>query len=259
MAQAEKSVLTVDAGNTTTRFGLFVGERLAGTCELTTAERLTVDEARMQLSQVALMMGLPLPEDAIMSCVVPTLVDVWRRALAAACGRRPLVVGPGLKTGIKMRYDDPSEVGPDRVADVVAAREAHGVPVVVVDLGTTTNFEVVDAKGAFIGGIIAPGVELGARSLSEAAARLPMIGLKAPTSVIGRNTRAAMMSGVVLGEVARIDGLLDAIASELGAESTVVITGSGAQTMSALLRHEVVVDETLTLRGLRQLWVVNQR
>ena len=255
----EKNVLTVDVGNTTTRFGLFSGGELTGTCEITTAERLTVDEARMQLAQAALMMGLPLPEDAIVSCVVPTLVDVWRRALAASCGRRPLVVGPGLRTGVKMRYVDPSEVGPDRVADVVSARETYGAPVVVVDLGTTTNFEVVDPEGAFVGGIIAPGVELGARALSEAAARLPMIGLQAPTSVIGKNTRAAMMSGVVLGEVARIDGLLDAIAGELGAESTIVITGTGAQTISALLRHKNAVDETLTLRGLHRLWAVNQR
>ena len=255
----EKNVLTVDVGNTTTRFGLFSGGELTGTCEITTAERLTVDEARMQLAQAALMMDLPLPEDAIVSCVVPTLVDVWRRALAASCGRRPLVVGPGLRTGVKMRYDDPSEVGPDRVADVVSARETYGAPVVVVDLGTTTNFEVVDAEGAFVGGIIAPGVELGARALSEAAARLPMIELRAPASVIGRNTRSAMQSGVVLGEVARIDGLLDAVMGELGADAPVIMTGDGAEAMAALLRHEVTVDDTLTLRGLWHLWRANRR
>ena len=210
----EKNLLAVDVGNTTTRLGLFADGELVSTWELTTRERLTVDEARMKLAQALAMMGKPLPAESILACVVPTLTDVWRSALAATCGSRPLVVGPGLKTGIRMRYDDPSEVGADRVADVVAAREAYGAPVVVVDLGTTTNFEVVDGEGAFAGGIIAPGVALGARSLSAAAARLPMIELRAPAAVIGRNTRSAMQSGVVLGEVARIDGLLDAIADE---------------------------------------------
>ena len=150
----EKSVLAVDVGNTTTRLGLFADGELVSTWELTTRERLTVDEARMKLAQALAMMGKPLPAESILACVVPTLTDVWRSALAATCGSRPLVVGPGLKTGIRMRYDDPSEVGADRVADVVAARAEYGAPAVVVDLGTTTNFEVLDADGAFAGGII---------------------------------------------------------------------------------------------------------
>ena len=252
---AEKNLLAVDVGNTTTRLGLFADGGLAGTWELTTHERLTVDEARMQLAQAAALMGEALPEEAILACVVPTLTDVWRRALAAACGCRPLVVGPGLKTGLKMRYDDPSEVGEDRVADERAAREDYGAS---VDLGTTTNFEVVDRDGTFVGGIIAPGVALGARSLTAAAARLPMIELRAPASVIGRNTRAAMQSGVVLGEVARIDGLLDAIAAELGCEPRVVVTGDGAAAMAGLIRHEALVDDSLTLRGLWSLWRANR-
>ena len=219
---AEKNLLAVDVGNTTTRLGLFADGGLAGTWELTTHERLTVDEARMQLAQAAALMGEALPEEAILACVVPTLTDVWRRALAAA-------------------------------------REDYGAPVVVVDLGTTTNFEVVDRDGTFVGGIIAPGVALGARSLTAAAARLPMIELRAPASVIGRNTRAAMQSGVVLGEVARIDGLLDAVMGELGQEAPVVVTGDGAEAMSALLRRDVQVDDTLTLRGLWSLWRTNRR
>ncbi|OUP38696.1 type III pantothenate kinase [Olsenella sp. An188] len=255
----EKNVLAVDVGNTTTRLGLFAGGELVGTWELTTPERLTADEARAQVAQALSMMGSGVPEDAILACVVPSLTDVWRRALAASCPGRAYVVGPGLRTGLRMRYDDPSEVGADRVADVVAARERYGAPVVVVDLGTTTNFEVVDADGAFAGGIIAPGVALGARSLAAAAARLPVIELRAPGSVVGRNTRAAMQSGVVLGEVARIDGLLDMIASELGGQAAVVLTGEGAASMAALLRHEACVDDTLTLRGLWQLWRANVR
>ena len=137
----------------------------------------------------------------------------------------------------------------------------------MVDLGTTTNFEVVDAEGAFAGGIIAPGIALCARSLSEAAARLPAIELRAPERVVGRSTRAAMQSGVVLGEAARIDGLLDAVAREVGisydpdgdAAATVVMTGEDAPAIAALLSHRVEVDETLTLRGLALLWRANRR
>lgn len=256
---AEKNVLAVDVGNTVTRLGLFSGAELAGTFELTTPERLTADEAWLRLDEILGMLGVEALQGAILGCVVPTHTDAWRQALASACEARPLVVGPGLRTGVRMRYDDPSEVGADRVADVVAARERYEAPVVVVDLGTTTNFEVIDAAGAFAGGIIAPGVALGARSLAAAAARLPMIELRAPETVIGRNTRAAMQSGVVLGEVARIDGLLDAIVRELGEDATVVLTGDGAQAMAALLTHEAQVDETLTLRGLWELWRVNAR
>lgn len=265
-------VLTVDVGNTTTRFGLFdvagAAPELLGSCELSTHERCTVDEARIQVRQgLSLLPDLPVT-GAILSCVIPALTDTWHQALAACCAVRPLVVGPGLKTGVSMRYDDPTEIGPDRIADVVSARDTYGSPSVVVDLGTTTNFEVIDTEGAFAGGIIAPGVALGARSLTAAAARLPMIELKAPASVVGRSTRAAMQSGVVLGEVARIDGLLDAIAAELGfsynrseseAGATVVVTGDGAEAISALLRHPSVVDSALTLRGLALLWRANRR
>lgn len=261
-----ETVLTVDVGNTTTRFGLFAVEAAAdpqplGSCEFTTLSPLTRDEARVQIAQALALLSGNTVGGTILSCVVPSLTDAWRQALSVASGSKPLVVGPGLKSGIQMKYDDPSEVGPDRVADVVAARATYGAPAIVIDLGTTTNFEVIDEYGAFAGGIIAPGVALGARSLAQAAARLPIIELKAPRRVIGRNTRAAMQSGVVLGEVARIDGLLDAIIDEIGCadEPHIIVTGEGAATISALLRHDATVDDTLTLRGLALLWHMNQR
>ena len=246
-------LLAVDVGNTVTKFGVFAADELAGTWEVTTSERCTADEAWAQAACAIDMLGAPEPASAILSCVVPSLAEVWRSALGKLCGARPYVVGPGLKTGIRMRYDDPSEVGSDRVADAVAARETYGAPVVVVDLGTTTNIEVVDESGAFAGGIIAPGVALGARSLTAAAARLPMIELRAPERVIGRSTRSAMQSGVVFGEVARVDGLLDRVFAELGEEAPVVLTGSGAGRLAPLVSHTAVVDKTLTLRGLHQL------
>ena len=251
-------LLAVDVGNTVTKFGVFAADELAGTWEVTTSERCTADEAWAQAACAIDMLGAPEPASAILSCVVPSLAEVWRSALGKLCGARPYVVGPGLKTGIRMRYDDPSEVGSDRVADAVAARETYGAPVVVVELGTTTNIEVVDESGAFAGGIIAPGVALGARSLTAAAARLPMIELRAPERVIGRSTRSAMQSGVVLGEAARIGGLLDAVMDELGTDAPVVITGDGAAQVAALISHDAVVDETLTLRGLHHIWLRNR-
>lgn len=259
------TVLTVDVGNTTTRFGLFAAggtgaPELIGTCEFTTASPLTCDEACIQIAQAQTLLPAVTADGAILSCVIPSLTDTWRRALLRACGARPLVVGPGLKSGVQMKYDDPSEVGPDRVADVVAARGAYGAPAIVVDLGTTTNFEAIDAAGAFAGGIIAPGVALGARALADAAARLPEIELRAPRRVIGRSTRAAMQSGVVLGEAARIDGLIDAMLAELGCtdDTPVIVTGDGTAAIAALLRHAVTVDDTLTLRGLALLWQANR-
>ncbi len=256
-AFAEGCLLAVDVGNTVTKFGVFVEDQLMGTWEITTPDSCTADEAWAHAARAIDMLDAPEPGFAILSCVVPSLANVWRTALEKLCGTRPYVVGPGLKTGIRMRYDDPSEVGSDRVADAVAAREAYGTPVVVVDLGTTTNIEVVDEGGAFAGGIIAPGVALGARSLTAAAARLPMIELRAPERVIGRSTRAAMQSGVVLGEAARIDGLLDAVMGELGCDAPVVMTGDGAAQVAALIEHDAVVDETLTLRGLHLIWRAN--
>lgn len=308
----EKHVLCVDIGNTTTRFGLFaVGDtrsgrgtsdgdgsagalrvpanagaggpakaavpapELLGSCEVTTRTPVTADEALIQIRHALELLPEARLDGAILSCVIPAITAAWRSACGRACAARALIVGPGLKSGVPMRYDDPSEVGPDRVADVVALRATYGAPAVAVDLGTTTNFEVLDARGAFAGGVIAPGVALGARALAEAAARLPMIELRAPAQVIGRNTRAAMQSGLVLGEVARIDGLLDGILAELAAEGLaasdadggnaaeqpfpIVLTGDGAKTIARLLRHSAVVDDTLTLRGLALLWMRNQR
>ncbi|WP_241156582.1 MULTISPECIES: type III pantothenate kinase [unclassified Adlercreutzia] len=299
-----ESVLVIDAGNTTTRFGVARDGALLSTWETSTDPRATADEALCALRAFlgALGEGLarmdaaacgdgavparggafacggapasarggapapafpsaPLrPRDGIVSSVVPPLTDVWVEAASRLCGRAPLVVGPGLKTGLKMSYSDPGEVGADRVADMVAAKELYGAPAVVVDLGTTTNIEVLDARSAFAGGIIAPGLRLSAEALATAAARLPMVEVKAPASVVGRSTREAMQAGIVMGEVARIDGLIDMVWAEMGCErTTVVLSGRDAGALGALMRHDVVVEPALTLKGLVLLHAANRR
>ena len=265
-------ILTVDVGNTFIRFGLFAEDSAAAqecplaTCEITTPSSITADEARMRLMQVmgalaadAGVPGVLAPAAAVLSCVVPALERPWKAALSRTCTGRVLTVGPGLKTGIPVHYDDPAEIGPDRIADAVAA-------CIVIDLGTTTNIEVIDVHGTFVGGVIAPGLALGARSLSAAAARLPQVEPSAPTHVIGRNTREAMRSGVVLGEVARIDGMLDMVLAEMRATKAagegdvpIVITGDDAEALAALVGHSLTVDDALTLRGLAELYRINQK
>lgn len=273
-------VLAVDVGNTATRFGLLDGLELAASWEFATRSRMTADEARLEIANFLTMLerdcargiadcpgfapesggGIAAgPADAILSSVVPDLTDVWVSALTIECARRPFVVGPGLKTGLKMHYNDPSEVGSDRVATLVAAREAYGYPLVVVDLGTTTNFDVLDEHGAFAGGVIAPGLALSAHALAQAAARLPVIEIKVPSSVIGKSTREAMQAGVVLGEAARIDGLVDAIEEELGCKARVIATGAHAAAVAALSERIERADESLVLRGLGMLFALNSK
>ncbi len=226
-------ILTVDVGNTSIRFGLFAEDSAAAqecplaTCEITTPSSITADEARMRLVQVmaalaadAGMPGALVPAAAVLSCVVPALERPWKAALSRTCTGRVLTVGPGLKTGMPVHYDDPAEIGPDRIADAVAARAVYGSPCIVIDLGTTTNIEVIDAHGTF----------------------------------------------VVLGEVARIDGMLDMVLAEMRATKAagegdvpIVITGDDAKALAALVGHSLTVDDALTLRGLAELYHINQK
>lgn len=258
--QQDRIVLAVNVGNSHTRLGLFSHDQLLRSWESTTPASVTCDEARAEARAVVrkALGEDSAPDGAILSCVVPSHVDAWVQALSRLSQTRPLVVGPGLRSGVRMRQDDPAGVGSDRVANVAAAHKLYGAPVVIVSLGTTTSIEVVDAQGAFAGGIIAPGLELGVNALGSAAARLPMVELRAPSSVIGKNTREAMQSGIVYGEVARIGGLIDMALDELGYEAPVVVTGDHASLMAALLGRDATVNEALTLQGLVHIWHQNR-
>ena len=253
-------LLTVDIGNTQTAIGLFEGERLCACWRFTTRAVDTADEVHLNLAgQFGLSdFDLAACDHVVIASVVPSLTDCWAEVARRVTGRAPLIVGPGIKTGLPMRYDNPAEVGADRVADALGALALEGAPVVVVDLGTATNMEVINDKGEFLGGIIAPGLGTGAADLATHAAQLPMVGLSRPKRVIGTNTVDAMRSGLVLGEAARIDGLVRRIFDELGYEAPVIATGGYANVMAQLCSTITRHEPNLTLEGLRIVYERNK-
>ena len=246
-------LLAVDVGNTQTVLGLFDGETLIEHWRISTNAALTADELRVQVGGLLgfSAKGWGDVDEAVLSSVVPRLTVAWTQVVETACDCELLVVGPGLKTGMVIRYDNPHEVGADRIVNGVAAFEAYGGPVVVVDFGTATTIDVISADGAYLGGAIAPGVETSAEALFSKAARLSKVDLEPPAGVIGTNTRASVQAGLMLGEAAMVDGLVRRVWDELGARTTVVATGGLAPSMSKLCDTVEHVDVDLTLTGLR--------
>jgi type III pantothenate kinase len=198
--------------------------------------------------------------DGIALCSsVPALVREYEAFAERWAGADLLVLGPGVSTGVPIRYDDPREVGPDRIANAVAARERHGMPCVVVDFGTSTNFDVVSAAGEFAGGVLAPGIEISMEALFSRAARLPTVPFVAPERVISQTTVGALQSGLVYGFAGQVDAIVDRIRAELGApDAPVVATGGLAELIVPHSRTITAVDQELTLHGLRLVWHKNR-
>lgn len=254
-------LLCVDIGNTQTAVGLFRAQQLLARWAFSTCASDTADEIALRLTGLLALESLTCDDidAACIACVVPSLTESWRTAALRIASVAPIVVGPGVKTGLAMRYDNPAEIGADRVADAVAALDAFGAPVVVVDLGTATNIEVIDCDGAFAGGIIAPGLGTSAADLASHAARLPMVDLSFPAHAVGTNTADAMRSGLMWGEVARIDGLVRLVFSELGYEAPVIATGGFANVIAGLCTSVTRHEPDLTLAGLRIIYERNTR
>ena len=247
-------LLAVDVGNTQTALGLYEGAELSEHWRLATERSSTADELGVLLAGL---LDFGVVDGICLASTVPVLVREWTALADKWAGASLLVVEPGVKTGIPIRYDDPREVGPDRIVNAVAAKERYGAPVVVVDFGTSTNFDVVSPAGEYVGGVIAPGIEISMDALFARAARLVKVDYAAPPAVIGKTTVAGLQSGLVYGFAGQVDGIVDRIREELGANAPAVATGGLADLVAPHSRTIETVDPFLTLDGLRMVWELN--
>jgi len=253
-------LLAVDVGNTNTVFGIYEGDELVGDYRLETNEGRTADEYAVLVRDMLGLDGLDwrAVEHGIIASVVPTALYAVTKLFGRHLSIEPLVVGPGVKSGMPILYENPREVGADRIANSVAAFERVGGACIVVDFGTATTWDVISPKGEYLGGVIAPGMQISSEALYEHAAKLPRVEIVRPSRVVGRNPEASMQSGLLYGYAGMVDALVDRIRAELDFELRCLATGGLAKLIAAESRTIEEVDPLLTLRGLKILFERNR-
>ncbi len=259
MGGAHKMILTIDVGNTNITLGGFENEELTFVASASTDIAKTSDEYASNLLNILSLYHVDRTEveGAIISSVVPPLNAVLKSAISFLCGVTPLIVGPGIKTGVNIHCDTPSSVGTDLICSCVAVQKDYGCPALIVDMGTATKMTVINGKGTFIGVSIIPGVQMGLNALAEQTAQLPKVSLEAPRTTIAKNTADCMRSGVIFGHACMVDGMIDRINEELGENLPVYVTGNSASLIVGHCKHSVTLDEKLTLKGLYYIYKKN--
>ncbi|MDJ0791540.1 MAG: type III pantothenate kinase [Acidimicrobiia bacterium] len=253
-------LLTIDIGNTQIALGMFDRDELIGHWRVSTEPTATFDELRWQLTGILEADGFTQNDivGVCVSSVVPSLTSTLRRVAPHVVAGEVVVVEPGVRTGLSVEIDNPREVGADRIVNSVAARERHGSPVVVVDFGTSTNFDVVGPTGAYLGGAIAPGLEIATNALVSGTAALRRVEFSPPRSVVGKGTVEAIQSGAIYGHAGLVDGIMERIAREFEVPVTRVATGGLAPTIVPHCDSVDSIDPYLTLEGLRIIYELNQ-
>ena len=252
-------LLTIDIGNTNITLGLFKDALLCSTARLATDPLKTADQYAVEIKEVLSLHGEDISniEDCIISSVVPSVGAAVSSAVTLLCDTVPLMLGPGVKTGLNIKIDNPAQLGADLAAGAVGALAEYRVPCIIIDMGTATTLSVLDKHGTFLGGSIAAGVRLTLKALTSGTAALTSVGLTAPKSVIGSNTTECMQSGLILGTAAMLDGLIDRIEDELGESATVVATGGLSKEIISYCKKDIIYNENLLLEGLRLIYEKN--